>query len=100
MVTRSFGERLELIMFKLDMTQTQFAQATTVPKTTLNNYINGRSIPSITNLVHIARYLGVSVDELIANTNLSTPQKTSSVEPLIDFSLNDIDNAIIEKHHN
>lgn len=63
--TRTFsGAHLARLRAARDWSQTRAAQETGVPLDTLRDYERGRTQPSIDRLAHMARALGVTMDEL------------------------------------
>lgn len=61
---REFGLRLRKIMNRKFISQIELSEKTGISRIVLNNYINGRNMPSFYNLVKIAKSLKCSVDDL------------------------------------
>lgn len=64
----TFGERMRQLMEDNDISQTGMAKELNIAVSTLNGYLQDYRQPDYTVLSAIARYLSVSVDYLIGNT--------------------------------
>ena len=60
-----FGKRLNSIMKKLHITQKALSEATGINLVTLNNYVNGRSVPTSYCAYKLAKVLGCSIEDLL-----------------------------------
>ena len=63
------GERLKTAFKKKKVTMNECAKALKLAQTTLSGYVTGSTDPTATKLLHIAKYLGVSVDWLMGLSN-------------------------------
>ena len=75
------GERLKTALKKKKVTMNECAKALRIAKTTLSGYVTGGTDPTATKLMHIAKYLGVSVDWLLGLTDDLKPKKEAK-EPI------------------
>lgn len=64
-----FGERLKDILCKMNISQSSFARFTGIPLTSLNRYLNGKTLPTITVVIQIAITLNISLDYLLGFSN-------------------------------
>ena len=64
---QEFGRRLEKFMAAKKWNQSDLARHTGMSRNNISVYINGRSYPSESNLVKLAKALGVTPDELLPN---------------------------------
>ena len=60
-----FGDNLADVMNKKNISQRELAELSGVPKSSINDYINGRNQPSIKTIVNLSYTLDVSIDELV-----------------------------------
>ena len=60
-----FFIRLKELTTENNLTVKALSEATKIPRTTINNYMNRGSIPSITQVIVLADFFGCSVDYLI-----------------------------------
>lgn len=65
----TLGQRIRNIMEDCDITQKQMAKDLNLATSTLNGYLCGTRQPDFDMLLSIARYLSVSTDYLLNNTN-------------------------------
>lgn len=68
------GERLKTAFKKKKITMNECAKALKLAQTTLSGYVTGSTDPTATKLLHIAKYLGVSVDWLMGLSNEMFPK--------------------------
>lgn len=61
----AFQIRLRQLMATKGFNQIRLADETGISKILINKYINGKTVPSILNLMKIARALGCTLDELL-----------------------------------
>ena len=61
-----FGEKLQELRKKKDMTQEELAEALYVSRTAISKWESGRGYPSIDSLKEISRFFSVSIDELLS----------------------------------
>lgn len=59
-----FNEKIKKLRKQKDMTQSQLAEVLSVTIQSVSKWETGRSFPDITLLPVIARYFGISMDEL------------------------------------
>lgn len=62
------SNRINKIVEDSGMRKSDFAKMMGVMPCTLSTWMGGWQIPSLTNLIQIARYGGVTLDELLAGT--------------------------------
>ena len=65
-----FGEKLQELRKKKDMTQEELAEALYVSRTAISKWESGRGYPSIDSLKEISRFFSVSIDELLSAENM------------------------------
>ena len=66
----TFAENLRDILDYKGIELKELSQGTGISKNTLDNYLSGqKSLPNIENGLKIARFLGVSVEELVEGKN-------------------------------
>ena len=61
----NFKERLSYLMAENDLTYKALALDTGIPITTLSNYINRGSLPTLTILKTLSKYFNCSIDYLV-----------------------------------
>ena len=61
-----FGEKLQELRKKKDMTQEELAESLYVSRTAISKWESGRGYPSIDSLKEISRFFSVSIDELLS----------------------------------
>lgn len=59
----TFSENLKRIMKEKNKRQIDISNDLNIPKTTVNSWVKGRSVPLLKTLVELAEYFRVSVDE-------------------------------------
>lgn len=69
------GERLKTAFKKKKVTMNECAKALKLAQTTLSGYVTGSTDPTATKLLHIAKYLGVSVDWLLGLSPVMRPTR-------------------------
>jgi transcriptional regulator with XRE-family HTH domain len=67
-----FHEKLQQLRKRKKLTQEELAQALFVSRTAVSKWESGRGYPNIDSLKTIAKYFGVSVDELLSGEELLT----------------------------
>lgn len=70
-----FHEKLQELRRKKGLTQEQLAQKLYVSRTAVSKWESGRGYPNIDSLQDIARFFGLTVDELISGEALSADEK-------------------------
>ena len=89
------NEKLQQLRKQKNLTQEELAQALYVSRTAISKWESGRGYPSIDSLKAIAKFFGISVDELLSSEQLLTlaeadhKQKRSNLCDLL-FGLLDI----------
>lgn len=79
-----FFQRFQLLCNEINKSTTAVAQEIGVSKSTVSYWRNNNSvIPKQNVLASIASYFKVSVDYLIGNTDIRTPQPTSDDDELL-----------------
>jgi len=66
-------DRFKELREEIELNQEEFAKKINVSRSTYANYEVGRTEPSISILIDIANFYGVSVDYLCGNTNIKEP---------------------------
>ena len=72
-----FTERFKELFDKDNIPYIQLGNKTGVRQSLLNNYYNGKSFPTIENLIKISQYYNVSTDYLLGLSNNSTTDTTA-----------------------
>ena len=67
-----FHEKLQQLRKRKKLTQEELAQALFVSRTAVSKWESGRGYPNIDSLKTVAKYFGVSVDELLSGEELLT----------------------------
>lgn len=67
-----FNEKLQALRKQKSMTQEELAQALYVSRTAISKWESGRGFPSIDSLKSIARFFGISVDDLLSGEEILT----------------------------
>lgn len=62
-----FGRRVYNRMLELSLHQAELARAAGLPRDSISNYVNGRSLPTPANLEKLAKALRVDKDKLLPN---------------------------------
>ena len=89
------NEKIQQLRKQKNLTQEELAQALYVSRTAISKWESGRGYPSIDSLKAIAKFFGISVDELLSSEQLLTlaeadhKQKRSNLCDLL-FGLLDI----------
>lgn len=76
-----------------DYSVTKLAMNACISGSSINSYINGHKLPSVTNLVSIANYLNCNIDFLLGRTdNPLTIEKLNSLskDPELSILINNI----------
>lgn len=66
-VKMELNEKLKLLREEKGLTQEELAEALFVSRTAISKWESGRGCPSIDSLKAIAKYFGVTIDELISS---------------------------------
>ena len=94
-----FHEKLQELRKRKGLTQEELAQVLYVSRTAISKWESGRGYPNIESLKAIARFYGVTVDELLSGEELlslaeeDTRQKENHVRDLV-FGLLDCSTAL------
>ena len=64
-----FADRLSELIFDRKKTVREVAQETDIGKSTVYEYLSGRKMPTLRNLVKLADYFGCSTDYLLGLTD-------------------------------
>lgn len=67
-----FNEKLQQLRKQQDLTQEELAEALFVSRTAVSKWESGRGYPNIDSLKAIAKFFGVTVDELISSEQVLT----------------------------
>ena len=66
------NEKLQQLRKQKNLTQEELSQALYVSRTAISKWESGRGYPSIDSLKAIAKFFGISVDELLSGEQLLT----------------------------
>ena len=94
-----FNEKLQELRKNKDLTQEALAEALCVSRAAVSKWESGRGYPNIDSLKAIAKFFGVTIDELLSGDELltiaekDTEQKENHIRDLV-FGLLDISIAI------
>ena len=75
-----FNEKLQQLRKNKGLTQEELAQSLYVSRTAVSKWESGRGYPSIDSLKELARYFGVTVDELISPDEIITAAEDEKQE--------------------
>jgi len=95
-----FNEKLQELRKHKSLTQEELAEALFVSRTAVSKWESGRGYPNIDSLKAIARFFGVTIDELLSGDELltiaekDTEQKENHIRDLV-FGLLDISVSIL-----
>lgn len=95
----NFNEKLYKLRKEKNLTQEELAEALFVSRTAVSKWESGRGYPNIDSLKAIAKFFGVTVDELLSGDELltiaekDTEQKEKHIRNLV-FGLTDISAAL------
>ena len=78
----SFGERLQAVRRKNDLTQEEFANQLKVSRQAVSKWESSRGYPEIEKILYICNRYGVTMDDLFADELPAHPQEERSVEEL------------------
>ncbi len=73
-----FNEKLQELRKKKGLTQEELAEALFVSRTAVSKWESGRGYPNIDSLKAVARFFGVTVDELLSGDELLTVAEQDS----------------------
>ena len=79
-------ENLRKLLESKDYSITKLATRAGISGSTINSYLNGQKIPSLTTLVSMANYLNCNIDFLIGRTNI--PLRVEEVNSMWDDETN------------
>ena len=68
----TFGEKLKKLRTAKELTQDELAEALFVSRTAVSKWESGRGYPNIESLKALAKFFGVTVDELLSGNELLT----------------------------
>ena len=74
--------RLRELREKMNLRQTDVAEATGLDQRTLSNYETEKTNPDSFALVKLADFFGVSIDYLVGRTDMSIPTKEDVIKRL------------------
>ena len=95
-----FNEKLQELRKQRGLTQEELAQSLYVSRTAISKWESGRGYPNIDSLKVIAKFFGVTVDELLSGEELLSvahedgKQKENRIHDLV-FGLLDISAALL-----
>ena len=67
-----FNEKLQVLRKRKELTQEELAEVLFVSRTAISKWESGRGYPNIDSLKAIAKYFGVTIDELLSGDELLT----------------------------
>lgn len=94
-----FSEKLQTLRKQKNLTQEELAEILFVSRTAISKWESGRGYPNIDSLKAIAKFFGISIDQLLSGEELLTiaekdvKQKENNLQDLI-FGLIDISVAV------
>ena len=97
--TMEFGEKLQALRKQKDLTQEELSEILFVSRTAVLKWESGRGYPNIDSLKAIAKFFGISIDELLSGDELLTiaekdvKQKEYHLRDLV-FGLLDVSVAV------
>ena len=95
-----FNEKLQELRKQKGLTQEELAELLYVSRTAISKWESGRGYPNIDSLKGIAKFFGVTIDELLSNNELltlaeeDTKQKEKHIRDLV-FGLLDLSVAML-----
>ncbi len=95
-----FNEKLQILRKQKNLTQEELAQALFVSRTAVSKWESGRGYPNIDSLKAIAKFFGVTVDDLLTGDEVLTiaeddgKQKEKHLRTLV-FGLLDLSIAVL-----
>ena len=76
-----FGENLKRLREEKKITQEKFAAEIGCSRTTITAYEEGAATPTLLRLIHLAKYFGVTLDELVfGKKNSATDERLEQLE--------------------
>ena len=81
-----FHEKLKELRARRGITQEELAEALYVSRTAISKWESGRGYPNLDSLKAVAAYFSVTVDDLLSEGDLPSPQATPSDAPAPDAS--------------
>ena len=72
MVTIEFSEKLQALRKQKNLTQEELSEILFVSRTAISKWESGRGYPNIDSLKAIAKFFGISIDELLSGKELLT----------------------------
>lgn len=76
-----FGERLRSLRIENKLTQEELGNKLNLTKANISKYETGRLEPNIETINNLANFFNVSIDYLLANTNVRNPYRTENDMP-------------------
>ena len=78
----SIGTNIKSIREKLNLTKLELAEQVRVNEETVNLWEEDKSIPTLENLLCFKRFLGVSIDEILSDTPISSDKNKNSLDTI------------------
>ena len=75
-----FGEKLKKLRTDNHLTQEELAEKIFVTRTAISKWENGRGYPSIDSLKELSNLFGISIDELIADSDIENKKLLEQAE--------------------
>lgn len=89
-----FTEIFVTYIQKHNITAYQIAKNTGISQGTMNEYKNGKKMPTIQNLIKISDYIGCSIDYLLGRTDNPNSHKEKSANS-VNGNYNAVDNSSV-----
>jgi transcriptional regulator with XRE-family HTH domain len=77
MIKDIISKRLNILISENNINQRELAEKTGISEVTISRYINGQRIPTVENLVRIAKVFNVSTDYIVG---ISSPEPVFKVK--------------------
>jgi transcriptional regulator with XRE-family HTH domain len=81
----TFGEKLKKLRTAKELTQDELAEALFVSRTAVSKWESGRGYPNIESLKALAKFFGVTVDELLSGNELLTISEADQKQKVNHF---------------
>ncbi len=85
MVTIEFSEKLQALRKQKNLTQEELSEILFVSRTAISKWESGRGYPNIDSLKAIAKFFGISIDELLSGKELLTIAEEEAKEKQTHF---------------
>jgi transcriptional regulator with XRE-family HTH domain len=92
MIKDIISKRLNILISENNINQRELAEKTGISEVTISRYINGQRIPTVENLVRIAKVFNVSTDYIVG---ISSPEPAFKVKRVMK-KLKELELEIVE----